>query len=307
MMKRMICALCAMGVMGQVAFAEGGQPAEVAERIPVVVTIMPQRYFVERLAGDRVEITVMVPPGRDYHAYEPTAQQMRSLTRSRLYFTLGGEFEQVWLPRFQRSAPALRVVATDEGIEKIPVTGQGCGPGCTGHHHGHAQDANDEDPHIWLSPRLVKHQAGIIRDALAGIDPDHAAQYRARYDVFAAELDALDAELRALFEPLPAERPFMVFHPTYGYFARDYGLEQIPIEVQGREPTLRELQEVLARARAEGIRTVFTQPQYSRQTAQRVAQAIGGEVAMTDPMAANWAENLREIGMKIHASLQREE
>ncbi len=271
------------------------------ERITVAITIVPQKYFVERIAGERVEIIVMVPPGSDYHAYEPTARQMRALTRSRLYFSIGGEFEQVWLPRFQRTAPRLRIVATDEGIEKISMDGGACCP--AGHHHHHVHEHGESDPHIWLSPRLVKHQARIIRDALIDADPEHEQYYRKRCELFIEELKALDEELRALFDELPEHRPFMVYHPTYGYLAHDYGLEQIPIEVRGREPTLRELRDVMARAKEEGLSKIFTQPQYSRRTAEQVAQAIGGEVVVTDPLAENWRENLLDIAREIHESL----
>ena len=173
----------------------GGAPVHAQAPLPVTVTLLPQRYFVERIGGPRVRVTVMVPPGADAHTYEPRPRQMAELSRSRLYIAVGDPFESVWLPKFKAANPNLPVVNTDAGIEKLPMADDD-----DEHDHAHPVPGKAEapeglrDPHIWLSPPLVKIQAAHIRDGLVGADPTHRADYEANHVRFLQELDALDTE-----------------------------------------------------------------------------------------------------------------
>jgi zinc transport system substrate-binding protein len=204
--------------------------------------------------------------------------------------------------------PQMRIVKTDEGIAKIAMGG---------HSHEHQQGPNEArakdkqhrhgegtpDPHVWLSPPLVKVQAGHIKDALVAVDSANRTRYEENYTAFLREIDALDAEFKSLFAGSQGTR-FMVFHPSWGYFAKAYGLEQIPIEIEGKDPKPAQLKELIHHAREHGIKVIFVQPQFSAKSAEMVSREIGGQVVAADPLAGNWAENLREVGRKFKAALR---
>jgi zinc transport system substrate-binding protein len=257
--------------------------------LDVTVSVPPQQYFVERVGGSRVRVTVMVPPGTSPHTYEPTAAQMRGLSRADLYLTIGESFEQVWMNRFRAANPEMRVVDTAAGIERVP--------GIPHDDDDEDEDDHDDeelDPHIWVSPPLVAVQARTIRDALVDLDPDARGEYDANLDAFLADIDQLDAELRAALDGMERRR-FIVFHPAWGYFAREYGLEQIPVEVGGQEPSAAELAAVIRLAREDRIRVILAQPEFSTLAAQTIAQEINGEVVLVSPLAADWLENMRLV------------
>jgi zinc transport system substrate-binding protein len=168
----------------------------------------------------------------------------------------------------------------------------------------HADEhVQEQDPHVWTSPPLVRYMAGRIRDKLNELAPDHAADFARNHDALLAELDALDAELHTLLDPL-VNRKFMVFHPAWGYFADHYGLIQVPIEHQGKSPGARALAALIEQAKQERIKVVFVQPQFDKRQARQVAQAIGGVVVAVDPLAADYVDNLRRVGQQFAQALQ---
>jgi zinc transport system substrate-binding protein len=252
----------------------------------------------------------MVEPGVDAHTFEPKPQQLVALSKARIYFSIGIEFEKVWLKRFKALNPNIQVVQTDSGIKKIPMKtrydhdyGQ--------KEHRHAKDASHRrdhphefnDPHIWLSPPLVIIQAQHIRDGLIAIDPVHAPVYKANCDRFIAELNDLDKELRNILD-VKKDFQFMVFHPSWGYFAHTYNLKQVPVEVEGKDPKPAELQGLIRHAREHAIKIIFVQPQFSASSARVISKAIGGQVAFVDPLAERWDENLREVARKFKAAVR---
>jgi len=263
-------------------------------RLGVFVSILPQQDFLSRMGGDLVDIQVMVPPGASPHTYEPKPRQMKAITQTQLYFAIGVPFEKAWLPRISASNPQMNIIHTDRGIEKIPMAAD--------HKHGQApgdhERAFGRDPHIWLSPPLVHLMAGHILNALVKVDPDHEAVYRRNYQLFSDQIKVLDAELHQIMGPFKGTR-FMVFHPSWGYFARTYGLIQIPIEVQGKAPKPAGLQQLIQRARTLEIKTVLVQPQFSQKSAAIIADAINGGIVTADPMAEAWADNLRRLGQQL--------
>ena len=273
------------------------------ERLPVFVSIAPQAYFVQQIGKDRVEVQVLVEPGADPHTYEPKPQQMVALSRARLYFAVGIEFEKAKLNKITSINPQMRVVHTDHGIMKLPMAT---------HTHPDHDDPHGEprevesgsapnarhpqegrDPHIWLSPPLVILQARSILTALQAVDPTHGLDYENNYRAFILDIVKLDADLRAAFDGLKGSS-FMVFHPSWGTFAHTYGLKQVPIEIEGKRPKPAQLKELIAHARSNQIKVVFVQPQFSAKSARQIAKAIGGRVAAVDPLAGDWATNLRQ-------------
>ncbi|MDM7456686.1 MAG: zinc ABC transporter substrate-binding protein [Tepidimonas sp.] len=262
--------------------------AQAVEPLRVVVSILPQKQFVERVAGNAAQVEVLVRPGQSPATYDPTPAQLVELGNAQVYFRIGVPFEANWVPRFQSQFPKLRIVDTRQGIELAPMRGADGQPAASG----------ARDPHIWTSPRLVKRQAQTIRDALIELAPAQREAFEAGYTSYAAELDALDAELRQTLAG-KTQRRFMVFHPAWGYLARDYGLEMIPIEVEGKEPSPKALTALIEQARSLGVRVIFVQRQFSRTAAESGARAIGGEVVELNPLEEDFIGQARRAAAAI--------
>jgi zinc transport system substrate-binding protein len=263
-----------------------------------VVSVLPHKYIVEKVGGARVSVIALVHPGDSPHTYEPKPSQMAALAHAALFFTTGVEFEQAWLPRLRSSLKTVRIVALDSGITKIPMA-------C--HHgeeeHAHAHDHNHAaalDPHIWLAPELVKGQAAIICSALVQVDAAHAALYRENYRVFMGEISALQDTLRQLLARA-ANKKFLVFHPSWGYFAQEFGLVQVPVEIGGREPRPAELEKIMVLIKKEGISAVFVQPHVSSGAARVLAAQAGLRVCVADDLPEAWDANLRAVAAQIGA------
>jgi zinc transport system substrate-binding protein len=267
--------------------------ARAADPLTVFVTVVPQETFVSRIGGEHVRVNALVRAGQDPHAYEPTARQIAALAEADLYVRVGVGFEDAWMSRLLVANPRMRVLDAQDGIElRRKAAGHDHGDPDHGHDHGH--DHGDVDPHVWTSPARVKIMGARIRDALADLAPEYAADFAANYDRFAADLDALDTEIRARLAGVENRR-FMVYHPAWGYFAEDYGLDQVAIEREGKEPGARALTAMIEQARREGIRVIFVQPQLNPSSAEQVARSIGGQVAVIDPLSGDYFENLRRV------------
>ncbi|HOE28051.1 MAG TPA: zinc ABC transporter substrate-binding protein [bacterium] len=271
-------------------------PAPV-EKIGVVATILPYAYFAERVGGEAVEVSVMVPPGANPHSYEPAPRQLDALGRARLYVKAGTgiEFELAWMDKLTALNRTMRVCDASRGIAPLGVEGE-CGHA---EERGRAHGAvRGRDPHVWLSPANAAVIAENIRAALAEIDPARAEAYAANARALRAELDRLDGEVAAAL--LPARgKTFFVFHPAWSYFAARYGLVQAPIEAGGKEPGARGFAASVKRARELGANAVFASPESSRRGAEVVAREIGGRVIVIDPLARNYPENLRRVAAAL--------
>ncbi len=260
-------------------------------RIDVVVTILPLKTFVEKIAGEHAEVTVMVGPGANPVTYEPKPSQMRKVAEARIYFSIGVPFEKAWLPRFAAQNPQMRIVDSSRGIEKLPMDSHH-------HHDGHSHHSHSLDPHVWLSPRLVKIVARNIAETLVASDPLHRVQYLRNLKRFEEEIDRIDGRLRRILGPCRGET-MMVFHPSWGYFARDYGLKQVSVEIEGKEPKSRKLLELIREAKEEGVDALFVQPQFSMRTARAIADAVGAKIVEADPLAPDWGENLIRVAQSL--------
>ena len=263
----------------------------------VTVSIIPQKYFVEQIAKELVKVNVMVGAGASPHTYEPKPAQMKMLANSDAYFSIGDGFEKAWLPRFKSSNPNMLMVDSIKGIKKIAMAE---------HHHegekgGHEEHEHDGlDPHVWLDPMLVKIQAKNIFDALCVLYPLHVKAFEQNYHDFLNSLDALDATINDTLKEVK-NRSFIVFHPSFGYFAARYHLEQIPVEVSGKEVKPNELATIIKEAKEEGANVVFVSPQFSQKSAQIIAKEIGGKILTIDPLSEKWHENMLNIA-KVFAS-----
>lgn len=275
-------------------FFPGPAPAG-KSTLPVYVSILPQKYFVERIGGQKVTVSVMVGPGKSPATYEPTSKQMQTLAEARLYFSIGVPFEKIWLKRLQANHPRLRIVDTLQGIHLLPMEA---------HHHGEeghrtsAKNTGEEkgipDPHVWTSPPRVKIMAEHILKALIKELPEHEKELTANCATFLEDLNRLTEDIRQKLEPA-RNRSFLVFHPSWGYFADTFQLEQIPIESEGKEPGARTLAHVIEFAQKRNIRVIFVQKQFSSVAARLVADAIGGRVEAVDPLAEDYPDNLRRV------------
>ncbi len=273
----------------------GGQKSSEQGEPIAFVSIGPQRYLVQSIAGSRIRVEVLVQSGQDPHTFEPTPKQMTQLSRGQLYFRIGVAFERSLIPRIRSSNPQLKIIDTQAGIELREIE--------EGNHEGEDHDEHGLDPHTWLSPLLAKRQAQIIRDALIEADPGGREEYEAGYRNLAAELGSLHEEIAAALAPFRGEEIF-VYHPAYGHFTDEYGLRQVAVETGGSEPSAQQLARLIERARESQVRIVFVQPQFSRTGAEAVAEAIGGVVVPLDPLAEDYVENLREMARKIAEALE---
>jgi zinc transport system substrate-binding protein len=266
----------------------------------VTVSILPQAYFVERIAGDAVMVNVMVGPGEEAHTYEPSPEQMKTLSSSQIFFSIGVEYEESWIPRFKDINPELTVIDSAAGIKRIPMTDDHI-------HKEEPEEHNEEermDPHVWLSPQNGKLIAQNMLTALVELAPEQAETFEENYDALMADIDALDARIQAILSNSEG-RAFMVFHPAWGYFAHDYNLEQIAVQVSGQDPSVSELADLVDKALEENIRVVFIQPSFSSTDAQAIAEEINGEVAVVDPLARDWLTNLENVAEAFAAALNQ--
>ena len=251
------------------------------DRICIAVTIPPQVEFVERIGGDRVYVTVMVPPGYNPHTYEPRVSQLRGVSVARIYFQVGSgvEFELAQMDRLRSLNRDMLVVNCSRGVRIV-----------------------DGDPHVWLSPRNVKVMIENIYEALVQVDPANEEYYRRNMEAYLRELDELDRDIRLAFMNV-TNRRFMVYHPSWGYFARDYNLTQIPIESEGKEPTPAGLAALVDQARRLNIKVVIVSPQFDFKKAETIAEEIGGRVIFADPLAKDYLDNLRKFAFELAGSM----
>jgi zinc transport system substrate-binding protein len=244
-----------------------------AQKNITVVSILPQAEFVEKIGGDKVSVVVMIPPGASPATYEPTASQLAQVSDAKLYFAVGSgiPFEEVWLEKVTDANRNMKVVNTSAGVSFI-----------------------DKDPHVWLSPKQVIVQVRNIYQALADMDPANKDYYYQNMISYIAELESVDVYITSTVSKMD-DKVFMVFHPAWGYYSRDYGLNMMPVEIEGKDPSASDLQKLIGDAREKGIKVVFVQPQFSTASAETIAREIGGRVVPVDPLARDYVSNMRNV------------
>lgn len=266
-----------------------GADAEQNKPITAFVSILPMVDFVRNIAGSHLRVLPMVLPGQSPATYMPTPKQMRALAGADLYFRIGVPFENSLISKLQHNTPKLTIIDLRTGIKLI---------------HRKSGDAGGPDPHIWLDPSLVRQMAITIREALIRLDPAGADIYRSNCKKFRAELAQLDHRLHRILQPL-AGQTIYVFHPAYAYFCRAYNLVQKPIAPAGKTPGARYLARLIDQATHDKVRFIFIQPQFSKNTAQAVAKAIGASLIPLDPLAENYISNMETMGRRIAEALRQ--
>ena len=253
-------------------------------KIVVAVSIPPQEYILENIAGNLVEPIVIVKPGNSPHTYEPKPSQMVSLSKAKLYLAIGVEFEKVWLKKFKNQNPNLKIVHSDNNISKIPML--------NGHERG------ELDPHIWLNPKNIKQIAICTENALSSVDSNNSKIYQANLKKFLVKIDKLNNKVKEILSKAKVKK-FLIFHPSWGYFAKEYGLGQIAVEIEGKEPSPKELINIIKLAKKSGVKVIFVQPEFSQKEASLIANEIGIKVVKVSPLSRDLVQNILNFAKEV--------
>lgn len=252
----------------------------------ITVSILPQKTFVEKIAGDDFVVNVLIPPGTSPAAYTLLPSQLEEISKSAIWFRIGYiGFEHSWQDKIAQANSKMKVVDLSEGLDLIAQVKE---------QHGDHFHLSGVDPHIWLSPVLVKEMAKRILDEVSKLNPEQSVKYKTNYLEFVKEIDQLNIEITNKLKPFEG-RKIVVFHPSLSYFARDYGLLQYSLESGGKEPTPQRMKELIDLAVKENIKVMYIQGELDREHARVFAEEVGGEIIQVRPLDPAWAENLMEM------------
>jgi zinc transport system substrate-binding protein len=259
----------------------------------ITVSISPFRYFVEAIGGSDFKVNVMVPSGADPHIYEPAPGQVTALSRSVAYISDGYlGFEITWLDRFYEASKGMKKLTLGRSIELIESAE---------HHAGeHSEGA---DPHFWIAPRSAKIIASSVKELLCELKPERRSVYEQNFSSLSDTIDYYDKLATSLFSECKG-KSFMIYHPALGYIARDYDLNQISVETEGKEPNPSSLRDFIDRAGNENIRIILVQKGFDTKNARAIASEIGAELKEIDPLDENWPQSVKNIITAIHESIK---
>jgi len=260
----------------------------------ITVTIAPYKYFIKEIAGNDFAVNIMVPSGANPHLYEPYPDQINRLRKSAAYVSNGFlGFEMAWMERFEEINKTMKKVSAGERI--VPIDSH--------HEHGNSDSHSETaDPHYWVSPKCAFEIARSVKDLVCGLNPDSAKKYEKNYEILLKKIGQADRKADSLFSVLQ-RRHFLIYHPNLAYLARDYGLVEIAVEYEGKEPPPSRLKELIDLAAKENIKTIFVQKEYDSRNAKAIADETGGEIRVIDPLSENWYNSTMDIIEGIHSSL----
>lgn len=272
--------------------------------VNAVVSVVPEQTFLKAIGGDKVNVSLMVQPGSSPHTYEPKPSQMKDISKADVYFSIGVEFEEAWLPRFASQNKKMKIVDLGSGIKKIAMVGhnhheEGAKSSMkkeVKHEHKHEDEL---DPHIWTSVGNIKIIAKNIYNNLVTLDKTNEKYYKANYDAFLTKLGNTDKSIKEILKNTKPKSKFMVFHPAWGYFASQYNLEQLAIEAGGKNPTPKQIAFLIAEAKEEKVKAVFTAPEFSEKVASQIAKEVGVPVIKVSPLNPKVCENLISLAKAI--------
>ena len=284
----------------------GGKRQQAARTISV--TIEPQRYFAERIAGSHFAIHSVVPAGQSPETYDPAPQQMVQIGESEAYLRIGAiGFELTWIESIAQNNPNLQLFDLSEGMQLLQ--GEEEEEAEEEHEHEHAHEAEAEeghhhhhhggvDPHIWSSIRGARVVAQNTLAALQTLDPANADTYTANYQQVVALIDSTEAVINTLLKPL-AHRTFIIYHPALTYFAAEQGLQQLCIELEGKEPSPAQLKTLVETAREHGVKVVFVQQEFDQKNAELIARETGCRLVTINPLAYDWSREMIRIAKAL--------
>ena len=259
----------------------------------VFASILPLQYFTDQITGKSYTCEVMVPPGVGPETYNPTPRQMAEMSKAGAYFANGFlGFEEAYLDKFQSINPGLTFINTSTGVNLIHAEG---------HSHGDIQHEKGVDPHTWSSPDGAKIIARNIFDGMVKIDPANKEKFQANLDKLLAKIDSVDGAVKTILTNIQS-RTFMVFHPALGYYARQYGLEQLSIEFEGKVPTPRHVQNIVLQAKAQKIAYVMIQKEFDVENAEIISNETGSKIIQIDPLAYDWPNEMISLARKMAAA-----
>ena len=257
----------------------------------ILVSIAPQSFFVQQIARGAVDVVTLVPPGASPATYSLRPSQLVAIKRAKIYLTIGVPFEKAQMERIKSANPALPIVDSTKYIRKVPMQAH--------HHHAeHNQEHEDLDPHVWLAPNLAIELARTTLEALITLEPTKAEEFLHNYQNLVAKIAAIDAKIYAMILR-SKHKAFLVYHPSFGYFARSYGLVQLAIESEGKEPKMRKLAHLIQKAKKLDIKTIFIEPQFPKRSAKFLAAKLGAKIEVIDPLAPDWDENILKVARAI--------
>jgi zinc transport system substrate-binding protein len=279
-------------LLAVIIFSSCGRSGTDTEEKIITVSIAPYKYFIEAICGDDFKVNVMVPAGANPHVYEPFPKQISELRKSVGYVSNGYlGFEITWLDRFYDTNRTMKKLSLSKNIEPL-----------SSRHHHDGDNVEGADPHYWVSPKCAMIMAASVRDFLSELNPGKKSEYDASYLALLSRIQELDKKTGELFSGVKS-RSFMIFHPNLGYLARDYGLEEISVEYEGKEPPPSRMKELIDRARVERIKTIFVQREYDTKNANAIANEIGARIRIIDPLSADWLNSTSEIINAVYSSL----
>jgi len=252
----------------------------------ITVSILPQKFFVEKIAGTKYHVNVMVPPGASHENYDPTPNQIIGLSNTLVYFRIGNiEFENTWIPRFAENYPNLLFVNLSKKLDLIENPAD-------------SEHIGQPEPHTWMSPLNAKLMAKSIYETLVELDPQNESYYTSNYKQFLIEIDSLINVIRTKFQDSKANS-FIIYHPALTYYARDFGLTQWPIELEGKSPSVQHIRDLIDIAKREKIKAVLVQKQFDVTKAETIAHEIDGVIIEIDPLNENWSKEIMDITDKL--------
>lgn len=277
-----------------------------AKPMAVTVSIPPQKYFVQQIGGAETTVTVMADKGRDPHSYEPTAAQMEAMGKADIYIAIGVPFETQWLPKFTSLNPSLQVVSLLDGITRLHGSPDLAlrGGRDAGHNHHHGLET--DDPHVWLSPQVMAGTIPVIVEAFSKARPEKAADFSRRGGALAEKIIRLDTDIAALFAALPPEkRLFLTFHQGWAYYAHNYGLREVSVELEGREPSPRDMARLMDFAAEKGVTVIVASPITNTSVVTAITRDIKGEAVLVNPLDENWPDMLRGFSQALAKALAK--
>ncbi|MBT3882458.1 MAG: zinc ABC transporter solute-binding protein [Campylobacteraceae bacterium] len=278
-------------------------------KINTVVSILPQKTFLKAIGGDKVNIALMVKPGNSPHTYEPKPSQMIDISKADIYFSIGIQFEEAWLPKFATQNKNMKIVNIGKSVKRIAMAEHNHDDEDEHEHHNadhnadHNEDEHEEhnslDPHIWTSPNNVKIIAKNILTHLVEIDKNNKKYYEKNYDIFINSVNNTNTKIKEILNETNKGTKFMVFHPAWGYFAKQYSLVQVPIEIEGKKPKPRDIIKLIKDAKKQNIKAILTAPEFSDKLAKQIAKELNIPIIKISPLNPKWSNNLINLAKTI--------